>query len=133
MKVVLTFILCLILPFIMTGPAHAFVQPDEAMQNPKLEQRARYLYSQLRCVTCDSQSIAGSEADMARALRALVRERLRAGDSNDEVIAYVRERYGDTVLMRPPVTSYTWFLWGLPVLMLIAGLVLMRDLYRRPA
>src|SRR5437899_2627560 len=84
------------------GPAHA-VRPDEMLADPALEARAREVGRDLRCLVCRNQSIDDSDADLAHDLRVLVRERLKAGDSDDRVIAYVRARYGDFVLLRPPL------------------------------
>ncbi len=107
---------------LLAGPAQAATTPDEIMQDPVLEQRARGLSKELRCLVCQNQSIDDSDADLADDLRRLVRERLEAGDSDAEVIAFVTERYGDFVLLRPPVRPGTWGLWfGPAVLLVIAG------------
>ncbi len=104
------------------GPALA-VQPDEVLDDPALESRARDISKELRCLVCQNQSIDDSNAELARDLRVLVRERLVAGDSNKEVFAFVTDRYGDYVLLRPPVNAETMILWGGPfVLFAIAAL-----------
>src|SRR6266478_1503688 len=102
------------------GPAHA-VRPDEMLADPGLESRAREVGRELRCLVCRNQSIDDSDADLAHDLRVLVRERIKGGDSNDQVVAYVRSRYGDFVLLRPPVEIGTLLLWGGPVLILRLG------------
>jgi cytochrome c-type biogenesis protein CcmH len=100
----------------------AATNPDEILADPVLEQRARELSKQLRCLVCQNQSIDDSDADLARDLRRIVRERLVAGKSDDEIIDYLRARYGDFVLLSPPVRPATWGLWFGPVLVLaIAG------------
>lgn len=106
-------------------PLMAFaVEPDEMLQDPVMEERAREISKELRCVVCQNQNIDSSNAGVARDLRILVRERLVAGDSNDEVIAYIHARYGDYVLMRPPLNSSTFALWLAPfVLALVSFLV----------
>ncbi len=96
-------------------------EPDELLDDPALEERAEKIDAQLRCVVCQSQSIAESNAPLAKDLRLLVRERIVAGDTDKEVIAYVVERYGDYVLLKPPVQGNTLFLWTFPALALIAG------------
>lgn len=102
-------------------PAFA-VMPDEKLADPVMEARAREISKELRCLVCQNQSIDDSNADLARDLRVLVRERLVAGDSNEQVLAYVHDRYGDFVLLRPPLTGYTALLWGGPfALLLLAG------------
>jgi cytochrome c-type biogenesis protein CcmH len=113
--------------------AHA-VRPDEMLSDPALEARARDIGKELRCLVCRNQSIDDSEADLAHDLRVLVRERLTAGDSDAQVIDYVRARYGDFVLLKPPFEVSTWLLWGGPVLiLLIGGLGIARYLRRRSA
>jgi cytochrome c-type biogenesis protein CcmH len=101
--------------------AHA-VRPDEMLADPVLEARARDIGKELRCLVCRNQSIDDSEADLAHDLRVLVRQRLVAGDSNQQVIDYVRARYGDFVLLKPPFEVATWLLWGGPGLVLLLGL-----------
>jgi cytochrome c-type biogenesis protein CcmH len=112
--------------------AHA-VNPGERLQDPGQEARARELSQELRCLVCQNQSIDDSNAELARDLRVLVRERIVAGDTDAQVIDFVTSRYGDFVLLRPPVRAYTWALWfGPPVLLAIAlAAVLLRR--RRPA
>ena len=111
-------------------PAHA-VRPDEMLPDPALEARAREIGKELRCLVCRNQSIDDSDADLAHDLRVLVRERLKAGDSNDQAIAFVRARYGDFVLLRPPFEIGTALLWGGPLLVLLLGGIAVARLYRR--
>ena len=105
---------------VMASPAHA-VRPDEMLADPVLEARARDIGQELRCLVCRNQSIDDSDADLAHDLRVLVRERLKAGDTNDRVIAYIRSRYGDFVLLRPPFEAGTVLLWLGPALILLLG------------
>ena len=95
------------------------ISPDEILKDPALEARARAIGQSLRCLVCQNQSIDDSDAGLARDLRTLVRERLTAGDSDQAVIAYVVSRYGDFVLLRPPVKPETWALWFGPLLLLV--------------
>ncbi len=104
------------------GAAFA-VQPDEMLKDPALEARARHLSQELRCMVCQNQSIDDSEAPLARDLRVLVRERLEAGDSDQQVLDFLVARYGEFVLLKPPFKLDTLLLWGLPPLALLAGLV----------
>ena len=90
------------------------VEPDELLADPVLEERARAISKELRCVVCQNQDIDSSNAGVARDLRILVRERLVAGDSDDGVIEYIHARYGDYVLMRPPLNPSTFALWSAP-------------------
>ena len=106
-------------------PAQA-VQPNEILDDPKLEQRARTLSAELRCLVCQNQSIDDSNAPLARDLRLLVRERLTAGDSDKAVLDYIVARYGEFVLLRPPFGLHTLLLWLAPLLLLMFGVFLVR-------
>ena len=101
------------------------VNPDEVLADPVLEQRARNLSAQLRCMVCQNQSIDDSNAELARDLRVLVRERLSNGDSDEQVIDYVVSRYGEFVLLNPRMSAKTIILWATPVLLLLGGAVAM--------
>ncbi|WP_099865103.1 cytochrome c-type biogenesis protein [Pararhizobium haloflavum] len=98
------------------------VEPDEVLDDPVLEQRARAISAELRCMVCQNQSIDDSNAELARDLRVIVRERLVAGDSDADVYDYVVSRYGEFVLLRPRVTLKTLMLWAAPVLVMGAGI-----------
>lgn len=99
------------------------VQPDEKLADPEMEARARVISKDLRCLVCQNQSIDDSDAELAKDLRLLVRERLVEGDSNEEVFDFVVARYGDYVLLKPPIKSSTYVLWFFPfVLLAIAGI-----------
>jgi cytochrome c-type biogenesis protein CcmH len=97
------------------------VQPDEMLQDPKLEARARDLSRELRCMVCQNQSIDESEAPLARDLRLLVRERLAKGDTDQQVLDFLVARYGEFVLLKPPLEASTLILWVLPPAVLLAG------------
>jgi cytochrome c-type biogenesis protein CcmH len=110
----------------LPAPALAATNPDEMLKDPALEHRARDLSKQLRCLVCQNQSIDDSDADLARDLRRVVREQLVAGRSDREIIDYLTARYGDFVLLKPPVEPATWGLWFGPALVLLiaaAGIV----------
>jgi cytochrome c-type biogenesis protein CcmH len=100
-------------------PAPAATNPDEVLADPALEQRARALSKELRCLVCQNQSIDDSDADLARDLRRIVREQLIAGKSDQEIIDYLTARYGDFVLLKPPVKPATWGLWFGPLAVLV--------------
>lgn len=113
--------LLLALAFI-ASPAFA-VNPDEVLDDPAMEARAREISAELRCVVCRGENIDESNADIARDLRLLVRERLVAGDTNDETIAFIVDRYGEYVLMKPTTEGANVLLWWAgPILFLIAAL-----------
>ncbi|WP_312794055.1 cytochrome c-type biogenesis protein [Tianweitania sp.] len=101
-------------------PAFA-VQPEEVLADKELETRARTISAELRCLVCQNQSIDDSDADLAKDLRIIVRERLTAGDDNEAVLDYVVSRYGEFVLLKPRFSVRTALLWGAPLLLLLAG------------
>jgi cytochrome c-type biogenesis protein CcmH len=113
------------------APAVLAVEPGEMLSDPALEARAREISKELRCLVCQNQSIDDSSADLARDLRLIVRQRLTAGDSDDQILQYVTDRYGDFVLLRPPVKPATLVLWLAPPLLLIAGVTLSVAYLRR--
>ena len=102
------------LPGIILGQALA-VDPDEILDDPALEARAREISRELRCITCQSQSIDDSDAPLAKDLRMIVRERLLAGDTDQEIMTYMTDRYGDYVLLKPELRSDTAILWFAPL------------------
>jgi cytochrome c-type biogenesis protein CcmH len=126
--------LALLAALLFAGTAQA-VKPDEVLADPALEARARALSEGLRCMVCQNQSIDESDADLARDLRLLVRERLKAGDTDEQVIDYVVSRYGEFVLLKPRFELHTLLLWGAPLLLLIAGgaFIVFTARSRRPA
>ena len=103
----------------------AAINPSEVLDDPALEARARTLSLELRCLVCQNQSIDDSNAELARDLRLLVRERLVAGDSDKDVIDYVVSRYGEFVLLKPRFSMQTLLLWGAPVLIFLIGAMVM--------
>lgn len=124
----------LVLLAMFTASPNAFaVMPDEVLKNPALETRAREISQDLRCLVCQNQSIDDSNAPLAKDLRVIVRERLTAGESNEQVFDYVVSRYGNYVLLKPPLQADTFFLWASPFLMLAIALsVAVLYLRRRP-
>lgn len=112
------------------APAGA-VEPDEVLADPVLETRAREISKGLRCLVCQNQSIDDSNADLARDLRRLVRARLKAGDSDSEVVDYVVSRYGDFVLLKPPFKGATLVLWLGPAVIVALGLWVLIGQFRR--
>ena len=110
-----------VLALLVATSAHA-VQPDEILSDPALEQRARDLSRGLRCLVCRNENIDDSNADLARDLRVLVRERLVAGDTDEEVLDFITDRYGEYVLLTPRTGGSNWLLWAAGPAMLVAGL-----------
>jgi len=105
----------------MAGKVAYAVQPDEMLRDAALEERARHLSAELRCMVCQNQSIDDSDADLARDLRILVRDRLTAGDSDRQVLDYIVSRYGEFVLLKPRFSLRNALLWSVPVVLLAVG------------
>jgi len=126
-------ILSLAMALLAACPAHA-VEPDEVLQDPALEARARTISEGLRCLVCQNQSIDDSEAPLAKDLRLLVRERLKAGDSNEQIVDFVVARYGEFVLLKPRFETHTLVLWlATPAVFLVALLIIALAYRRRMA
>lgn len=126
-RIVLTVVLIVALAL----PAAA-VQPDEVLSDPALEARARALSLQLRCMVCQNQSIDDSDAPLARDLRILVRERLKAGDTDSQIREFLVARYGQFVLLQPEKNYRTALLWLAPLLVLLAGGLVLLRFFGRP-
>jgi len=124
--VLLTLTLCILL----ASGARA-VQPDEVLQDPLLEARARAISEGLRCLVCQNQSIDDSEAPLAKDLRLLVRERLKQGDSDQQVVDFIVARYGEFVLLKPKFTPHTMLLWLATPAVFVTALLLIWLTYRR--
>ena len=123
------FILILVL-ISLTAPALA--KEAKPVEDPQIEQRMRALTEQLRCLVCQNETLADSRADLAEDLRKEIREQMKAGKSDREIIAFLTQRYGDFVLYKPPVKSTTYLLWFGPFVLLFAGTgVLYRYLKKR--
>lgn len=132
LRAVLVLLLIAPLPMLPAAFRAWAVQPDEMLADPAMEARARDIGSELRCLVCQNESIDESNADLARDLRRLVRERLQQGDSNRQVLDYIVSRYGDFVLLRPPLKPTTWVLWfGPPTILLLGGIALVLYFRRR--
>lgn len=120
------FLALLLVGFLVTTPLHA-VEPDEILKDQKLEERARALSSELRCLVCQNQSIDDSHAPLAKDLRVLVRQKLVGGDSDDAIRAFLVDRYGEFILLKPRFSADTLILWITPFCLLaLGGLVLIR-------
>lgn len=116
----------------LPAPALA-VQPDEVLADPALEARARALSAGLRCVVCRNESIDESNAELARDMRIVLRERLVAGDSDEQAVAFLVERFGEYILLRPPVQGTNLILWATPALLAALGLIAAGLVMRRRA
>ncbi|MDB5530538.1 MAG: cytochrome c-type biosis protein CcmH [Devosia sp.] len=107
------------------APVAWAVNPDEMLADPALEQRARDISGELRCLVCQNESIDDSDADLAKDIRVLVRERLTAGDTDDQVRQFLVDRYGEFVLLRPRVEGHTLLLWFAAPGLLVIGLIVL--------
>jgi cytochrome c-type biogenesis protein CcmH len=123
-------VLSLAIAVIAAFPAFA-VEPDEVLKDPALEARAREISEGLRCLVCQNQSIDDSEAPLAKDLRLLVRERLKAGDSNEQIVDFVVARYGEFVLLKPRFETHTLLLWLATPAVFLAALLIIALAYRR--
>ncbi len=117
---------------LLAAPAWAISDPAEMLPNPAQEARAEQVGRQLRCLVCQNESIEDSNADLAKDLRKLVRQRITAGDTDTQATEWVVARYGDFVRLRPPVTWVTAALWGSPVIAIGVALIAVLVLRRRP-
>ena len=115
-KVIFIFVIAISSPVVA-------VEPDEVLDNPSLEERARQISKDLRCLVCQNESIDESDAALARDLRVLVRERLQVGDSNEEVLQFVVDRYGEFALLRPKIDGVNYVLWWFGPLFLIFSII----------
>ncbi len=123
--------LILSLMLLLAAGAALAVEPSEQLKDPVLEGRARDISRELRCLVCQNQSIDDSNADLAKDLRRIVRERLVAGDTNEQAIDYIVARYGQFVLLKPPFEPATWLLWFGPFAVLLAGAGIAVAVFRR--
>ena len=121
----------LIVVLVLAGSGTALaIQPGEMLANSQQEERARSIDKELRCLVCQNESIDDSNADLAHDLRVLVRQRVVAGDSNEQVKQYIVARYGTYVLLKPPFEAETYLLWFGPVLLLLGALAVVFAIYR---
>ncbi|MFD1197625.1 cytochrome c-type biogenesis protein [Brucella gallinifaecis] len=128
-KKIAAFFLILFIAF--QGSLAFAVNPDEILPDPQLEKRARQISAELRCMVCQNESINDSNAELARDLRILVRERLTAGDSDKQVVDFIVDRYGEFVLLTPRFNTQTAILWGFPVVVLLLGAIALIIAFRR--
>lgn len=117
---------------LVTAPVLA-VQPSEILADPALESRARELSKELRCPVCQNENIDDSDAQIAKTLREVIRARLVEGDTNDEVIAFVTDRFGEFVLLKPATSGWNLLLWAAGPLMLLGGIAVAFATFRRKA
>lgn len=119
-------ILCLIPTLAFAGSL-----PSERLKDPALESRAGTIFTQLRCLVCQNETIADSDARIARDLRLLVRTRLKKGESDQQILDFIHGRYGDFVLMKPPLKTSTWALWFSPLMLLLIGIMIVAGILHR--
>ena len=115
----------LIIPFCLTQLISNFsfaVEPDEILKNPKYELRARNISKNIRCMVCQNQSIDESNAPLAKDLRILIRDKIKEGNKDKEIYKFLTDRYGDFILLKPPLNSKNLILWFLPFIFLILGI-----------
>ena len=115
--------------YLCTYPVLA-ISPGEAFKDEALEARARSLSMELRCMVCQNQSIDDSDAPLAKDLRMLIREQIKAGKTDDEILVFIEDRYGEFALLKPRFDIKNAPLWALPFLLILAGIFLMRSFFR---
>lgn len=108
--------------FSVTPPPAYGILPEEQLTNPADEARARALANELRCLTCQNQTVDDSNSDFAITIRSIIREQITNGKSDDDILNYLRQRYGDYILFSPPFNRLTMVLWLAPVILLLLGL-----------
>ena len=126
LSIIFIFILTHISPTITKA-----VDPDEFLQDPKLELRARKISKNIRCLVCQNQSIDGSSATLAKDLRILIRNKIKKGYTNDEIYTFLTDRYGDFILLKPSFKLSTSALWSLPFIFLIFGIFVIFQLNKK--
>ena len=133
MKIDLTKLIIFVLIFSFYTVTSFAVEPDEILSDSKLENRAREISANIRCVVCQNEPIDSSNSGVARDLRILIRERLSTGDSDAEVLDFLVRRYGDFVLFKPPLKYTTYVLWFSPVIFLFFGTLILFRVFKRAA
>tara|TARA_B110000003_G_scaffold73415_1_gene74808 strand:- start:28 stop:501 length:474 start_codon:yes stop_codon:yes gene_type:complete len=133
MKIDLTKLIIFVLIFSFNTVTSFAVEPDEILSDSKLENRAREISANIRCVVCQNEPIDSSNSGVARDLRILIRERLSAGDSDAEVLDFLVKRYGDFVLFKPPLKYTTYVLWFSPIIFLFFGTLILFRVFKRAA
>ena len=133
MKIDLTKLIIFVLIFSFNTVTSFAVEPDEILSDSKLENRAREISANIRCVVCQNESIDSSNSGVARDLRILIRERLSTGDSDAEVLNFLVRRYGDFVLFKPPLKYTTYVLWFSPLIFLFFGTLILFRVFKRAA
>ncbi|MCB8873911.1 cytochrome c-type biogenesis protein [Acidisoma silvae] len=116
---------------LQVAPAFAVSDPSELLANPALEARAEAIGSHLRCLVCQNESIEASDAGLAKDIRAIIRQQVVAGRSDKQITAYMVQRYGTFILLRPPFEPLTVLLWGSPVIALLLGAAIAFFAFRR--
>lgn len=117
--------------FLMPTLAFAGSLPSEKLKDPAQEARANAIFTQLRCLVCQNETIADSDARIAHDLRLLVRTQIKKGDSDETILDFIHGRYGDFVLMKPPLKYSTWALWYSPIMLLLIGIMIVAGILHR--
>ena len=123
-KTLLTIVIISIMIQLFLNNSYA-VEPEEFLQNPKQEMRARDISKNIRCLVCQNQSIDDSSAPLAKDLRALIRIKVQENDTDEEIYKFLTDRYGDFILLKPPFKISTFLLWSLPFVFFIIGIFIL--------
>ena len=124
MKTLLTFVVVMFITQLFSNAIYA-VEPEEFLQNPQQETRARNITKNIRCLVCQNQSIDESSAPLAKDLRSLIRAKVQKSETDEEIYKFLTDRYGDFILLKPPFKISTFFLWSLPFIFFIIGVFIL--------
>ena len=113
----ISFFIMILLTFSLISKNSISIEPEEILKNKQHELRARNIFKNIRCLVCQNQSIDDSSAPLAKDLRHIIRNQIQSGNSDDEIYKFLTDRYGDFILLKPPLKTYTFFLWVFPILM----------------
>ena len=123
-KTILTVVIIFIIAQLFSRNSHS-IEPEEFLQNPKQEMRARDISKNIRCLVCQNQSIDDSSAPLAKDLRALIRRKVQENETDEEIYKFLTDRYGDFILLKPPFKISTFLLWSLPFVFFIIGIFIL--------
>ena len=120
----ISFFIMILLTFSLISKNSISIEPEEILKNKQHELRARNIFKNIRCLVCQNQSIDDSSAPLAKDLRHIIRYQIQSGNSDDEIYKFLTDRYGDFILLKPPLKTYTFFLWVFPILMFLIGIAI---------
>ena len=127
----ISFFIMILLTFSLISKNSISIEPEEILKNKQHELRARNIFKNIRCLVCQNQSIDDSSAPLAKDLRHIIWYQIQSGNSDDEIYKFLTDRYGDFILLKPPLKTYTFFLWVFPILMFLIGIAIILNHNRK--